>query len=194
MKRFVDSRATVGLIALERGDATLQLHIQGVLTAEYEYQGHQRRYTESHWLEERVPTRGAAICVKALINKGVHTLVGMVSYCTKDEQELHYQMYSVNVTAQQMEEGKRRYLIFGACNYKNRVELTPYNLLSRAMQSKHKHEKQRTSNDSCGNWKKGSVAPRSRTTQAITKTIDPEADGHERAEWQDLGDYVPLFS
>ncbi|KAL3676482.1 hypothetical protein R1sor_026430 [Riccia sorocarpa] len=31
MKRFMDNRATVGLIALERGDATLQLHIQGVL-------------------------------------------------------------------------------------------------------------------------------------------------------------------
>ncbi|KAL3674997.1 hypothetical protein R1sor_024945 [Riccia sorocarpa] len=134
MKRFVDSRATVGLIALERGDATLQLHIQGVLAL---------LSTSTKAIKEDILKAigwkndcplGGTICVKALTNKGVHTLVGMVGYCTKDEQELHYEMYSVNVTAQQMEEGKRRYLIFGACNYKNRVELTPYNLLSRAMQ------------------------------------------------------------
>ncbi|KAL3686472.1 hypothetical protein R1sor_009046 [Riccia sorocarpa] len=37
MKRFMESRATVGLIALERGDATLQLHIQGVLALLRQY-------------------------------------------------------------------------------------------------------------------------------------------------------------
>ncbi|KAL3702136.1 hypothetical protein R1sor_020158 [Riccia sorocarpa] len=93
------SRATVGLIALERGDATLQLHIQGVLAL---------LSTSTKAIKEDILKAigwkndcplGGAICVKALTNKGVHTLVGMVGYCTKDEQELHYEMYSVNVTA-----------------------------------------------------------------------------------------------
>ncbi|KAL3680630.1 hypothetical protein R1sor_023586 [Riccia sorocarpa] len=134
MKRFMDNRATVGLIALERGDATLQLHIQGVLALlSTSTKAVKQDIMEAIGWKSNCPL-GGVVCVKALTNKGIHTLVGMVGYCTKDQQELHYQMHSVNVSPEQMEEGKRRYLIFGACNFKNRVELSPYNLLSRAMQ------------------------------------------------------------
>ncbi|KAL3693156.1 hypothetical protein R1sor_006807 [Riccia sorocarpa] len=131
MKRFMDNRATVGLIALERGDATLQLHIQGVLALmSTSTKAVKQDIMEAIGWKSNCPL-GGAVCVKALTNKGIHTLVGI---CTKDQQELHYQMHSVNVSPEQMEEGKRRYLIFGACNFKNRVELSPYNLLIRAMQ------------------------------------------------------------
>ncbi|KAL3692074.1 hypothetical protein R1sor_005725 [Riccia sorocarpa] len=131
---FVEKRAAVGLIALERGDATLQLHVQGVMAVESTSarQIKSDLHVAIGW-DTCCPV-GASICVKLLTNKGVHTLVGMVGYCMKDQQELHFRMYCKNVSEKQMDEGRQRYLIFGACNYKNRVELSLYNLLSRAMQ------------------------------------------------------------
>ncbi|KAL3691039.1 hypothetical protein R1sor_004690 [Riccia sorocarpa] len=131
---FVEKRAAVGLIALERGDATLQLHVQGVMAVESTSarQIKSDLHVAIGW-DSCCPVAGS-ICVKLLTNKGVHTLVGMVGYCMKDQHELHFRMYCKNVSEKQMDEGRQRYLIFGACNYKNRVELSPYNLLSRAMQ------------------------------------------------------------
>ncbi|KAL3689462.1 hypothetical protein R1sor_015771 [Riccia sorocarpa] len=131
---FIEKRAAVGLIALERGDATLQLHFQGVMAVESTSarQIKSDLHVAIGW--DRCCPVGGSICVKLLTNKGVHTLVGMVRYCMKDQQELHFRMYCKNVSEKQMDEGRQRYLIFGACNYKNRVELSPYNLLTRAMQ------------------------------------------------------------
>ncbi|KAL3691591.1 hypothetical protein R1sor_005242 [Riccia sorocarpa] len=134
LKRFADRRASIAVASLERGDATLCLHIQSVMVLEststwaIKVEISQQLGWASH-----CPV-GGAICIKALTNKGLHTLPGMIGYCIKDEKELHYQLYSKNVTEAQFEEGRRRYLILGACDYKNQVELTPYNILARAMQ------------------------------------------------------------
>ncbi|KAL3681135.1 hypothetical protein R1sor_024091 [Riccia sorocarpa] len=78
MKRFMESRATVGLIALERGDATLQLHIQGVMALlSTSTKAVKQDIMQAIGWNSNCPL-GGAVCVKVLTNKGIHTLVGMV--------------------------------------------------------------------------------------------------------------------
>ncbi|KAL3688960.1 hypothetical protein R1sor_015269 [Riccia sorocarpa] len=69
MKCFMESRATVGLIALERGDATLQLHIQGVLALlSTSTKAVKQDIMEAIGWKSNCPL-GGAVCVKALTKK-----------------------------------------------------------------------------------------------------------------------------
>ncbi|KAL3676960.1 hypothetical protein R1sor_026908 [Riccia sorocarpa] len=134
VKRYAQHATTVAVVSMERGDSALQLHIQAIMVVESTSTRAVRQEiaVQIGWATRCPP--GGAICVKQLTNKGLHTLAGMIGYCIKDEKESHYQMFSKNVTDDQFGEGRRRYVILGASDYKNRVELTPYNVLSRATQ------------------------------------------------------------
>ncbi|KAL3700204.1 hypothetical protein R1sor_018226 [Riccia sorocarpa] len=116
MKRFAQQVATVAVVSLERDDFVLQLHIQAVLVLE---STSTRAVKQDIALQLGWATHcsaGGAICVKQLTNKSLHTPAGMIGYCTKDEKESHYQVYSKNVTKLQFEEGRRKYVILGACD------------------------------------------------------------------------------
>ncbi|KAL3694993.1 hypothetical protein R1sor_008644 [Riccia sorocarpa] len=134
MAAFLQSNADMGVTALERGDSQLQLHIQGMLCIKNSSVRSLKDdiKTAIDW-HEGAPL-GASICVKSLTQKGLHTVLGMIGYCHKDEDEMHFRVFHKNVTDQQIEEGRKHYVIHGACAYKNRVELHPTNILNRAMQ------------------------------------------------------------
>ncbi|KAL3677731.1 hypothetical protein R1sor_020687 [Riccia sorocarpa] len=103
---YVEQKARMGIIAMERGDSHLQLHMQGMLSV---------RANNTHSLKteireaiswgEKEPA-GGSICVKSLKDKGIHTVIGMIGYCLKDEREEHYRKYTKNITEQQMEDGR----------------------------------------------------------------------------------------
>ncbi|KAL3695356.1 hypothetical protein R1sor_009432 [Riccia sorocarpa] len=82
---FVEKRAAVGLIALERGDATLQLHVQGVMAVESTSarQIKSDLHVAIGW--DRCCPVGGSICVKVLTNKGVHTLSYAISEIQSEE-------------------------------------------------------------------------------------------------------------
>ncbi|KAL3690310.1 hypothetical protein R1sor_016619 [Riccia sorocarpa] len=84
------------------------------------------------WLEDG--PLGGSICIKSLRDKGLHTIVGIIGYCLKDEKEEHFRMFQKNVTDRQMEEGRRMHGIYGASEFKNRLQLTPMNVLTCALQ------------------------------------------------------------
>ncbi|KAL3692535.1 hypothetical protein R1sor_006186 [Riccia sorocarpa] len=89
--------------------------------------------TEQDRLEEAGP-QGGSICIKSLKYKGLHTIIGIIWYCLKDEGQEHFRFYSKNVSEEQKQEGKRMHAIYGASEYKNRLELTPANVLGHALQ------------------------------------------------------------
>ncbi|KAL2622157.1 hypothetical protein R1flu_002362 [Riccia fluitans] len=77
---------------------------------------------------------GASVCLKTLHYKGLHTVIGLIGYCLKDEGAPHFKFYSKNVSGEQKAEGRRMHSIYGASEYKHKLELTPANILGRALQ------------------------------------------------------------
>ncbi|KAL2654152.1 hypothetical protein R1flu_022280 [Riccia fluitans] len=77
LANFIWERADIGIIALERRDANLQLHVQGVLSIKSTSSRALKNDIASaiEW-EEDNPI-GGSIRFKALTNKGLHTLIGM---------------------------------------------------------------------------------------------------------------------
>ncbi|KAL2621264.1 hypothetical protein R1flu_001469 [Riccia fluitans] len=124
----------MGVLALERGDTFLQLHIQGMM----------RLKTSSiRRLKSEIKTWigwdyggpiGGSICIKSVRTKELNTVTGLIGYCLKDEGLDHFHFYSKNVSDEQKDEGRRIHNIYGTSEYKHRVELTPANILGRALQ------------------------------------------------------------
>ncbi|KAL3689557.1 hypothetical protein R1sor_015866 [Riccia sorocarpa] len=131
---FIEENARMGMICFERGDAHLLLHIQGMLCIKSSSTRMLKQQIRKAigWADEG-PV-GGCICVKSLKDKGLHTIVGIIGYCLKDEKEAHFRMFQKNVTQAQMEEGRRMHWIHGASEIKNRLQLTPQNVLTRALQ------------------------------------------------------------
>ncbi|KAL3678883.1 hypothetical protein R1sor_021839 [Riccia sorocarpa] len=125
---FIESRASMGLIAFERGDTNLQLHIHGVLSImASSVKGLKADIAEAIGWHENRPI-GPCICVTTVKDRGFHTIIGLIGYCLKDEDEQHFRLYAKNVTKDQMQQAREHHVIFGASKYKNKLELTPYNI------------------------------------------------------------------
>ncbi|KAL3701017.1 hypothetical protein R1sor_019039 [Riccia sorocarpa] len=77
---------------------------------------------------------GGVICIKFVKTQGLHTVTGLIGYCLKDEDKQHFCLYFKNVSEKQMDDGRKRHIRFGVSGYKNRLELTPQNVLGRALQ------------------------------------------------------------
>ncbi|KAL3690285.1 hypothetical protein R1sor_016594 [Riccia sorocarpa] len=88
----VSPSIALAMVAVERGDSNLHLHLQSVVSAKTT----SIRVFKSDvskaigWYTE-APV-GSLICVKSLTNRGLHTLTGLISYCLKDENEEHFKM------------------------------------------------------------------------------------------------------
>jgi hypothetical protein len=69
---------------------------------------------------------------KALDQKGVHTLSGMIGYCTKDEGLPHFRVIAHNISQEEMDEGKLEYIKYGKGDVKGKVILDMKNLMCKA--------------------------------------------------------------
>ncbi|KAL3688861.1 hypothetical protein R1sor_015170 [Riccia sorocarpa] len=137
LQNYLEEKATMAIMAFERGDPHLLLHIQSMFTI---------RTTSTRKLKEDIRAAvgwkdtaplGNSLCVRSLKEKGLHTTTGLIGYCLKDEREPHFRLYTKNITERQMEEGRRVHwrvhFIYGGSEYKNKVQLTPTNVLVRAL-------------------------------------------------------------
>ncbi|KAL3686764.1 hypothetical protein R1sor_013073 [Riccia sorocarpa] len=68
------------------------------------------------------------VCVRSLKDKGLHTVIGIIGYCLKDEKEEHFKK---NISLKQMEEGRRMHSMY--C-MEPQLQLTPTSVLTRALQ------------------------------------------------------------
>ncbi|KAL2644058.1 hypothetical protein R1flu_011645 [Riccia fluitans] len=131
---WLEYRAEMAVLALERGSSFLQLHVQGMVRVKTSSTRIlKREIKEVIGWESNGPV-GASVCLKLLDYKGLHTVIGLIGYCLKDEGAPHFKFYSKNVSEEQKAEGRRIYSIYGASEYKHKLELTPANILGRALQ------------------------------------------------------------
>lgn len=70
--------------------------------------------------------------VKELVQKDLHTFLGMVGYCRKRRLESYFKMFSRGVSQKEMAEGDKLYALYGSAKKGKEVVLTPYNVLDRA--------------------------------------------------------------
>ncbi|KAL3689722.1 hypothetical protein R1sor_016031 [Riccia sorocarpa] len=133
---FLQRECDAGMFAVEKGGSLFNLQLQGVIaidcTSGVDVQ--KRLTTALDWDQHR--PLGGCICVKKLSYKGVnHTFNGMIGYCLKDRQELHFQVCKKGITDAMQREGMDIFTLFGdAVDLKNRVELNPSNFLQHALQ------------------------------------------------------------
>ncbi|KAL2649806.1 hypothetical protein R1flu_017934 [Riccia fluitans] len=131
---WLEYRAEMAVLGLERGDAFLQLHLQGMMRVKTSSTRILKREIKDVIGWESNPPVGGSVCLKSLREKGLHTVIGLVGYCLKDEGAAHFKFYSKNITEEQKAEGRRMHSIYGASEYKHKLELTPSNILGRALQ------------------------------------------------------------
>ncbi|KAL3676343.1 hypothetical protein R1sor_026291 [Riccia sorocarpa] len=94
LQTYLEEKATMAIMAFERGDAHLLLHIQSMFTI---------RTTSTRKLKEDIRAAvgwkdsaplGNSPCVRSLKEKGLHTTTGLIGYCLKDEREPHFRLYT----------------------------------------------------------------------------------------------------
>ncbi|KAL2607401.1 hypothetical protein R1flu_025974 [Riccia fluitans] len=103
---FVDQRVEMGVLALERGDAFLQLHVQGMMRLKTSSTRSLKAEIKS-WIgwDYHGPI-GGSICIKPLRNRGLHTVIGLIGYCLKYEGLDHFHFYSKNVSMSRKMKGE----------------------------------------------------------------------------------------
>ncbi|KAL2609339.1 hypothetical protein R1flu_027912 [Riccia fluitans] len=132
--KWLEYRAEMAVLALERGDAFLQLHLQGMVRVKSSSTRILKREIKEVIGWESNPPVGGSVCLKSLCEKGLRTVIGLIGYCLKDEGAAHFKFYSKNITEEQKAEGRRMHSIYRASEYKHKLELTPANILDRALQ------------------------------------------------------------
>ncbi|KAL2633809.1 hypothetical protein R1flu_005288 [Riccia fluitans] len=101
---WLEYRAEMAVLALERGDAFLQLHVQGMVRVKTSSTKILNREIKVviGW-ESNAPV-GGSVCLKPLHDRGLHTVIGLIGYCLKDEGAAHFKFYSKNVSEEQKAE------------------------------------------------------------------------------------------
>ena len=85
------------------------------------------------------PLMGHVVPCKRLRDKELHTFLGMVGYCMKDNMEEHFEFVHHNVSSYDMNEGKMEYAKFSKVSLKNHVNLFDSNILQWAHQRARFH-------------------------------------------------------
>ncbi len=88
-------------------------------------------------------TVGHFVHCKSLKQQGLHTYVGMLSYCLKDSCEFHFQFIERNVIVEGKNVEKMEHIKYGVVTLRNRVPLWQTNVIERtytwAKYKMHKH-------------------------------------------------------
>ena len=122
------------LIGVEYGSVEFRRHMQCVLET--------RDFTSAaainHSIRRAVGWVGlktCRICVKSLVQRGIHTFHGMVGYCSKYQYDATadkpFTMFHEGLNDADFTRAREQFLQWGKPN-KNRVELTPANLIDKA--------------------------------------------------------------
>jgi len=134
MQDFLETECISGLCSIGRGGALSRLRLQMVcqMMASSATVVSKRIKTHLGWDKPGAAPMGHHILTKTLRNTGLHTFIGMLGYCIKDQGEDHFDCVHHNVTDEQMKEGVEEYVKYGTPFTKNRVILTHQNVIEKA--------------------------------------------------------------
>lgn len=93
------------MFSIERGENIFHLHFQGVICLRVSNTiGVKRRITRVlRWDEPGRRLLGVEVCLKILMNKGVHSCVGMLVYYHKDEKEPNFEKRTKNISEEMVD-------------------------------------------------------------------------------------------
>lgn len=133
MENFFKFRCIKGIGSTEKGFNEDHLHFQGVacLVATSSRAVAEEIKKALGWTKGHTPA-GMNVMCKGLDGKGLHTLSGMIGYCTKDEGSPHFRLISHNISQEEIEDGKMEYIKYGKGDIKGKVTLDMRNLMCRA--------------------------------------------------------------
>jgi hypothetical protein len=110
-------------VSFERGERNQQLHLQGVFTCQSQPNSQLAARRLNLLIKNQIPVqRSDNINVTVKPFADTQTRVGVLGYCQKDEGQAHYQSRRLNVTDQELVDGKAAYT---AVRYSYLKELPP---------------------------------------------------------------------
>ena len=135
---WCERRTTAYLFAAERGFSERNLHLQGIarlhLRTEKQQgaaQMCQKEIIKALGWDSKSKPKNARVMVRFLRHEGLHTWIGMVGYCIKNETADDYTEISGGVTEEDKRLGRQLYLQLGAGDLKNKTALCPRNLFNK---------------------------------------------------------------
>jgi hypothetical protein len=133
MENFFKFRCIQGIGSTEKGYNEDNLHFQGVarLVAKSTRAVAEEVKKALGWTKDHTPA-GMNVMCRGLTGIGLHTIDGMIGYCTKDEGAPHFRLISHNVSQEQIETGKMEYIKHGKGDLKGKVLLDMRNLYQKA--------------------------------------------------------------
>lgn len=133
MENFFKFRCIQGIGSTEKGYNEDNLHFQGVarLVASSTRAVAEEIKKALGWTKNHTPA-GMNVMCRGLTGIGLHTMDGMIGYCTKDEGAPHFRLISHNVSQEQIEVGKMEYIKHGKGDLKGKVLLDMRNLYQKA--------------------------------------------------------------
>jgi len=136
LERFLERRCLRGMFATERGGKLQHLHIQGVIELKLQTGREVRKLLILAMGWETAATKPplGMIMVKVLSQQGLHTFLGLVGYCVKDERRDHFQIVAKNITEADFNKGRSEYVLYGKVDESDRVELNVKSLMPRMVQ------------------------------------------------------------
>ena len=132
---FVDEECDAGAIALERGATAAHLHVQGVIriTTTSPIVASRRLKAALRWDDPAHTPVGAQVMLRALTGRNLHTWHGMIGYVRKDAGLAWFRFHRKGVSDEDLEVGAREHERLGAGPLKGRTQLTPHNVMLKAM-------------------------------------------------------------
>jgi hypothetical protein len=118
------------VFSIERGPVIGNLHYQGVMVLVCKSGNHVKAMLNDacHWgkkfNDSAEPDFGSNWRAKALTGDGLHTLIGMIGYCLKDEDLAHFATVDFNVTEDEKAKGRDTHMCEGQGHLKKRQSLT----------------------------------------------------------------------
>ncbi|MCO5589389.1 hypothetical protein L7F22_043356 [Adiantum nelumboides] len=130
---FLKQQTCVGICSVERGGMAFNLHFQMVACMWATLLIAVKRMVKACLGWDSCKLVGASVLCRALKQRGMHTFRGMVGYCLKDRDELHFQKVEHNISADDINDGIELHNLYGAYALKNKVCLTPANVFDRTL-------------------------------------------------------------
>ena len=125
-KRYVRQHTFKGMVARERGGKEGRLHLQCVVVCAQLSASNLSKHIRKQcgW-----PSRAGRmhVCSRELRNTGIHTVEGMLGYCSKDEGLPHFQYMLHNLSEAQRQAGVARYRLVGPNPNRQKKSITKNN-------------------------------------------------------------------
>ncbi|MCO5600128.1 hypothetical protein L7F22_054236 [Adiantum nelumboides] len=129
VQTFLESETLAGICSVERGGTLLHLHLQMVVRMWSTSLVAINKMVKNYLGWANAPPPGGIVICRALTQRRLHTLEGIIGYCLKDNGQAHFQVVQHNMTTEQINQGIELYMLHGYDEAKNKVMTNLFKML-----------------------------------------------------------------